>query len=248
MLFSQTESAFKSKSQPNAHPDNTWVTITFAMRWVNSVSYLTWILEFAVNVWETISWCIPENVFSKNNAKQDSSWSTTIVTTSAPLVETMTEGMENALTVPPNNTNYTMDYASHPPNVVPGNGLIKTRIVSMWVQNATHLTRQQVTAQAVSKVTTSWMEFAVWKVNLTLTDNVSMPKTHLKFQTKMDAERLSTELAVSDVMKNSSELKTISVFISANLYDAFTFIFLISFFCLINLIYVFIQYKYSTFK
>ncbi len=61
----------------------------------------------------------------------------------------------------------------------------------------------------------------------------------LKFQTKMDAEPLSTELAASDVMKNSSELKTISVFISANLYDAFTFIFLI------NLVSFFIYYKYS---
>ena len=76
--------------------------------------------------------------------------------------------------------------------------------------------------------------------------NVSMPKMPLKFQTKMDAEPLSTELAASDVMKNSSELKTISVFISANLYDAFTFIFLIFFFFLINLVSFFIHYKYST--
>ncbi len=77
------------------------------------------------------------------------------VTTLAPLVETTTEEMENASTVPPNNTNFIMDSASLPPNVVPGNGLIKTRIVSMLVQNATHSTHQQVTAQVVSKVTTS---------------------------------------------------------------------------------------------
>lgn len=56
-----------------------------------------------------------------------------------------------------------------------------------------------------------------------------MLKTLHKFQPQMDAKFTKAESVVSDVTINSSELKTILAFISANLHDAFTFIFLITF-------------------
>jgi hypothetical protein len=153
MLFNQTESAFKLKSQTHALPDNTWARIISAMKLTSSVAFSTERLEPAQNVFQTTSSCTPENVFLENNANQGKSSSTTIATMSAQPVETSTDQLENASTVLLKNTNFIMDFASLSAPVESDSGLIITENASMSAQDATLSTHQLETAQAVFKDT-----------------------------------------------------------------------------------------------
>ena len=226
-LFQQTESASNLKPLANVPKDNIWATTTSATKSANSVKSTAEKPDFAPNVSITISSCTPENVSSKNNADPDKSLSTTTATTSAQPVETLTEQPESALTVPLNNTNYISDFAFLSKHAASDNGQTTMEFAETSTKDVTLSTHRLVIARVACKDSTSWTEFAVWEANSTKTGNVLMLRMPQNFQTKTAAGHLWTESVAWDATTDSEEFKTNLAFISAKLYDSFTFIFLI---------------------
>ena len=128
---------------------------TTAMKSANSVKSTAEILECAQNVSPTISSCTLDSVSFKDDVSQDKSWSTTIVKTSAQLVEITTELQESALTVLQLIMNFTTDFVSQLKPVESENGPMKMANAMKSTQNATLSTHQPANAQAASKDTTT---------------------------------------------------------------------------------------------